>query len=178
MCHWSQEAKGTQNLTINKKRASGKTIFLLFEEKKIKNKWFSGAFPPNSFRSLGSLNPNMHDTRATNLTQRVFFYSSYSGIAKIFSLPFCGSVEALPACLGMPWWCFDPFEKIFPTPKAPGELGPLSLLYLTIGAPSMAWVQASNGSALVRWLHAHFWKATKMQTVSQNLTYSDESILM
>lgn len=35
MSHWSQEAKGTQNLTINKKRVSGKTIFVLFEEKEL-----------------------------------------------------------------------------------------------------------------------------------------------
>lgn len=35
MSRWTQEAKGTQNLTINKKRASGKTIFVLFKEKKF-----------------------------------------------------------------------------------------------------------------------------------------------
>lgn len=36
MSLWSQEAKGTQNLTSNKKKTSGKTIFVLFEEKKLK----------------------------------------------------------------------------------------------------------------------------------------------
>lgn len=53
------------------------------------------------------------------------------------SLPFCGRLEAFPACLGMPWWCFDPFKKYFRPLKAPGELRPLSLLFLTMGAPSV-----------------------------------------
>lgn len=113
------------------------------KKKKIKNQWFSRAFPPNSFRCFGSLSPNVHDIRAAALTQRLFFYSWYSGIAKMFSLPFCDRLEVLPACLGMPWWCFDHPEKIFPTSQGTRWTWEFEPALPDHGSTFGAWVQMS-----------------------------------
>lgn len=82
-----------------------------------------------------NLDPLDYQELQRPLTQRLFFYSLYSGIAEMCSLPFCGRLEALPACHD---GVLIPLKKYFQPPQAPGELVPLSLLCLTMGAAPRA----------------------------------------
>lgn len=67
MSHWSQGAKGTPNLTINKEKVSGKTVFVLFKEKNLKTS------DSQKHSHQINLDPLDHQELQTPLTQRLFF---------------------------------------------------------------------------------------------------------